>query len=237
MLSLFEETAFTHCEDTGQSVYELRDKGFGWVLLHGSFRMRHYPTYREAFTVETRLVAARRFYGLREFVVRDETGAVIGASDSVWAFYDVERRRPAPIHDWILRAWHHDPSVPLMREKPDFDPPGADRIDPARSYNVRISDIDTNGHVNNVNYLEWALEAVPLNVHEDYTLAFVEGVYRHQVAYGQTVRIARDDRSGADESLAYSLAVYAEEVSANPGTPRPVAYARTVWAPRPGVTA
>lgn len=227
MLSLFEETAFTHCEETEFGVYRLREEGLGWVLLHGTCRFLRYPRFREAFTVETRIVAARRFYGLREFVVRDVAGAELGSCRSMWTFYDVDRRRPVPIPGELLSRWGCDPSVPLTRSTPAFEPPEASRVDPSRRYEVRISDIDTNGHVNNVNYLEWALESVPREVHDSHVLTLIQGVYRHQVTYGQTVSVAREDRSGGGPGLSFAMSLYA-----GPERPDPVAYARTEWTPR-----
>ncbi len=43
MLNLFEETAFTHCEESGWDVYRLRKNGYGWILLRGSVEMYRYP--------------------------------------------------------------------------------------------------------------------------------------------------------------------------------------------------
>lgn len=224
MLSLFEETAFTHCEETDYGVYRLREEGLGWVLLHGTCRMDRYPGYREPFTVETRIVAARRFYGLRVFLVRDGSGALIGSCESMWTFYDVERRRPVPIPGELLSRWGCDPAAELTRSTPAFDAPDASLIDPSLRYAVRISDIDTNGHVNNVNYLEWALESVPPEVQDSHTLSLIQGVYRHQVVYGQTVSVAREDRSSGGPGRSYAMSLYA-----GPDRPDPVAYARTEW--------
>lgn len=235
MFSLFEETAFTHCEESGFDVYRLREDGLGWVLLHGTCRMERYPAYQEHFTVQTRVLAARRFYGLREFLVRDEAGGVIGSCRTTWAFYDVERRRPVPIPQEMLEVWCTDTSIPLSRETPRLDPPGPAAIDPIHRYRVRISDIDTNGHVNNVNYLGWALESVPQEIQDRYILSLIQGVYRHQVTYGQTVAVATEERSGdGDAERAYSMSLFAGRPdAAAQGSQDPVAYARTEWTPAP----
>ncbi len=229
MLSLFEETGFSHCEESGWDVFRLRSEGFGWVLLNGSFRMYRYPRYKEPFTIETRLAAARAFYGLRDFVVRVSSGDIVGTARSLWTFYDVERRRPARIPGAILEAWRHDPSAPCAREDPPDDAPGPDCLDPLRAYDVRYSDIDTNGHVNNVNYLEWALEAVPAEVLDGYTLAAVDGWYLHQVRHGCRVKPAVREREpivGGPRS--FDLAVY-DTGFAGSGEARLVSCARSAW--------
>lgn len=245
MLSLFEETAFSHCDDTDWSVYRLREEGFGWVLLNGAFRMKRYPRYKESFTIETRLAAARLFYGLREFVVKDGSGEEIGGARSLWSFYDVERRRPARILDPILKAWGHDPSALCDRAPQPDDPPGLGRVDAVRVYDVRFSDIDTNGHVNNVKYLEWALEALSADVRDGFMLHALDGWYLHQVMYGQRVLPAVEERpfgtgfrgglSGASADSAsrrFDLAVY-EVTASGAAAPRLVSCARSCWKARP----
>ncbi len=52
---------------------------------------------------------------------------------------------------------------------------------------ARRSDVDMNGHINNVTYLAWALETVPREVYYNYEL---EQVCQHTYAsHGNTVAL------------------------------------------------
>ncbi|MBU0929006.1 MAG: acyl-ACP thioesterase [Spirochaetes bacterium] len=243
MMGLFEDAAFSHCEDTGWDVFRLRDSGFGWILLEGGFEMSRYPRYKEPFTVETWLSGARAFYGLRGFEVKDGSGAAIGRARSLWVFYDLERRRPAPVLPEILAAWRPDPLVVPSRGQggvaaggePVGLPPGS-----PSSFDVRALDIDTNGHVNNVRYLEWALEAVPGNVREGARLSAISGRFIQEVVRGQSVTPVSERRAGSEGSSAiYRLAVYASGpagpvAAAGPASDEPAvaACASSSWTPR-----
>ena len=45
-------------------------------------------------------------------------------------------------------------------------------------FNVRYSDIDTNGHVNNSKYVSWIIETVPLEIVLNYTLKNLKMDYK-----------------------------------------------------------
>jgi acyl-ACP thioesterase len=206
MMSLFEDTAFSHCESTGWDVFRLREAGYGWVLMEGGFSMDRYPRYKEPFTVETWLEGAKRFYGKRGFEVKDESGATIGRARSLWVFYDLERRRPASILPEILESWRPNPKSVPERGKLGGEAPAMSAAD-ASAFDVRALDIDTNGHVNNVRYLEWALDAIPKTAHDARKLSCIEGRFIHEVVKGQ--RVTPVSRRAEDHPLAYRLAVYA----------------------------
>jgi len=229
MLNLFEETAFTHCEESGWDVYRLRQNGYGWILLRGVVEMYRYPSYRESFTVETWASALRLFYGQREYVVRGSDGARLGVARSLWVFYSLERKRPIAVLPDIVAAWAPEGTRALDHELTEVPPPGAQWMDTSRTYDVRGRDIDTNGHVNNVNYLEWALEAVPRDVHSTHRLARVEGQYMKEVVYGQKVWPALEPIEGAvTPSFGHGVYVGQGEGKALVA----VASARTEWKPR-----
>ena len=232
MMALFEETAVSHCDVTGWDVFRLRAEGLGWILLEGGFEMDRYPRYGEEFSIETWMSGARLFYGLRGFEVRGGYGAAIGRAWSLWTFYDLARRRPTPVLGDILEAWRPDPSVSPSRRAPRAGgeapelPAIADPSGLGPSIEVRPLDIDTNGHVNNVRYLEWAVGAVPAAVRDGYSLRSVEGRYIHEIKEGQRVLPASFPLQAEGDARAFGLGVYDAET----GTAAAVAFSR--WEPR-----
>jgi acyl-ACP thioesterase len=230
ILNLLEEAAFTHCDVSGWDIYRLRRNGFGWVLLRGSVQMTRYPCHRESFTVETWMSKARAFYGEREYLIRDSAGEVLCAARSLWIFYSLERKRPIPVLPEIVSAWAPEGTRSTEQDLVDVVSPGPEWIDLTRMYDVRGSDIDTNGHVNNVNYLEWALESVPREVHDGFQLMRVDGQYRKEVYYGERVSPALESLSH-DGSPSFAHGVFARR--ADSGKLEAVAAARTAWMPRP----
>ncbi len=161
--------------------------------------------------------------------MRGTDGEKLGAARSLWVFYSLERKRPIPVLPDIVAAWAPEGTRALEGELSEVAPPDARWMDTSRTYDVRGRDIDTNGHVNNVNYLEWALEAVPRDVHDTHRMSRVEGQYMKEVVYGQKVWPALEPLAGA-ATPSFGHGVY---VSQGEGKSLvAVASAHTVWQPR-----
>lgn len=228
LLSCLEETAFSHCEDSGWDVFRLMKAGFGWVLLRGGLRMARYPAYGAPFIVETWLSSSRLFYGTREYRILGEDREPIGFARSLWLFYSLERKRPMPVFDEILAAWAPEGTEagPMSLDEVTTAPPRPERPDGSR-FDVRKADIDTNGHVNNVNYLAWALEAVDADVASARFLSSLRGQFKREVTLGCSVYPAIERRGGDGR---YSHAIYAD----GPGGPFLAAAAESSWSVRTG---
>ena len=54
-------------------------------------------------------------------------------------------------------------------------------------FNIRYSDIDSNNHVNNVKYIEWAIESVPVDVVKDYIINRIKVTFEKESKYGEKI--------------------------------------------------
>jgi acyl-ACP thioesterase len=224
VLNLLEEAASSHCDESGWGVFRLMEEGFGWVLLRGGFEMKRYPRYREEVSVETWVSSARRFSAEREYRILSAEGEEICSARSLWLFFDIGKKRPASIFQDILEAWTPggSPASDLALDEIDGPDPSAVAID----FPVRRSDIDTNGHVNNVVYLAWALEALPAGAQEGSMLRRIQGQFKRELTLGITAKPrCKDEGDGR-----LRLGVYGEPAG---GEPFLAAAAETLWVPRP----
>ena len=78
-----------------------------------------------------------------------------------------------------------------------------------REFSVRMTDIDTNGHVNNNRYVEWALEALPEQLRREGQLTALRVQFRKETRYGGSV-VARS----AWEEQADGLVIASHAISA-----------------------
>ncbi|MBL8966481.1 MAG: hypothetical protein JNG85_05675 [Spirochaetaceae bacterium] len=242
LADLLEEASFTHCAESGWDIYRLVGEGYGWVLLRGALEMKRYPRYGEGLVVETWVSEARRFYGTREYRIATPRGEELGYARALWLFLSLERRRPLPILDDIVAAWAPNGRsagpLELTEVAGPAGPPGTGAAAAAGAaaleaqgaaprFDVRFSDIDTNGHVNNVRYLSWGFEALPLGFREERVLTAIRGQYKREVTYGSAVSplVAEGGHEGE-----LALGIYAETPA---GERYLAAAAETRWAPRP----
>ena len=63
-----------------------------------------------------------------------------------------------------------------------------DHFDHTFVYTTLRRDIDTNFHVNNLNYIDFAYEALPEDIYQNADFRFVDVMYKKECKVGQTIR-------------------------------------------------
>ena len=213
-----QEVAGNHATALGVATDQLHSEGLAWLLARLQVEVERLPAWRETITVETWPSAADGLYAQRDFIVSDEEGNEIARATSQWFVINVARRRPVRLPAEVLAFDLLDRPHALKPAKdalPSLEVPHAERL-----FNVRRGDLDLNNHVNNVRFIEWALEAVPDAVGDERQPRALDVQFRAESVYGDTVRSACS-ALGGDELL--------HEVTREGGD-QVLARARTIWA-------
>ncbi|MCW5963574.1 MAG: hypothetical protein KIT83_06010 [Bryobacterales bacterium] len=147
-----------HARQHELTVDQLLTTGRTWVLrsLSGSARA---PRFLEPCRVTT--WASSRSAGIRawrDFLMESATGERLVVATSLWLMLDVARwkliRLPAEVFAMVNPE--PEPALEPMEIGEDF---AAERSQD--EIRVHWLDVDLNGHVNNVRYLDWMLAAIP----------------------------------------------------------------------------
>lgn len=118
------------------------------------------PVYMEKVTVRTSVYDCRSFYGCRNTVMYGEDGAPCILTWSIGAFVETDTGRLARLPPEELKKVTMDKKVDMDYLDKKIVPPEAPCYRPG-AVPVRRGDIDLNRHMNNVRYLETALELLP----------------------------------------------------------------------------
>ena len=94
---------------------------------------------------------------------------------------------------------------------------------------VEYADLDVNGHVNNVRYVEWALETMGAEHHAAHEVAELEIQFKAEAVYGDAAVIRTAQIVDAPPQP--PLSAYSHVILKS-GTSRELARLRTVWRPR-----
>jgi acyl-ACP thioesterase len=196
ILTLLEETAADHCYAIGHSLYSLERQNIGWVLVLGSIDMYRYPKYKETIQIQTWLSKFSLVKGYRENLILDAGGEVIGKAKGVWAFYDIQNRKPLPVFEDIKTKWDTDPKTsaeidtgliqPLIKDSPEIE------------FDVYRSDVDSNKHVNNIRYFHWLIESLSDEVLDGYVLEKVNAKFYSDAKYGEKIQVYVEGDSGTN---------------------------------------
>ena len=226
-----QEAAGHHAAELGVSMQDLLDDGRAWVLARLRLDIDRLPKWEDDVVVETWPSGLDRLYATREFVLHDgsDEGGVLARGTSAWLVIDTDRRRPLR-PPAMLRSLETPDRPPALAHDVSRDLPAPERTDAASTFTVRYHDLDVNRHVNNVRYLEWALETLPPEVLDARRCLSLQLQFSAETTLGDTVRataqIGNDPEGGPEGE---SLQVRHRLTHA--GDDRVLATAATQWAP------
>lgn len=172
----------------------LADKGLIFVATRMQVSMDQYPKWGDVVEVETWFQESGKIGAQRDWVVRDvATGKLLGRATSTWVMINMRTRRLSKLPEEIRNRL-----ASYQRQPPkDAFPPGRTRLKipdleeetltTGHKQVARRSDMDMNGHINNVTYLAWAIESVPPEVYENAHLYQIEVDYKAECHAGDVI--------------------------------------------------
>jgi medium-chain acyl-[acyl-carrier-protein] hydrolase len=217
-----QETAGGHADRLGWSVEQLLRRGLTWVLARLHLVVGRYPRWRDALALTTWPSGALRAYALREFHIVDAAQEEIGVATSAWLLVDARTRRPRRPPTEIVALCEHTPARVLDDQFARLDE-GA-LTSQARRYEVGHSDLDVNGHANNVCLTRCALDAVGAELLRVSELSELELEFRAECAAGDVIESHVTETPGDSLCLNHRLIRAADRVD--------VSLARTRWRAR-----
>ena len=183
------------------------DRGFGmkylntiqktWVLSRLCIEMEDMPQQYAHFNVETWVESAMRYFTNRNFrVVSTDGQAIYGYGRSIWAMIDTQSRQPTDIfaidhgaiNNWIVSE-KECPIAKSGRVKMGT------RTEEVGVVETRYSDIDINGHVNSVKYIEHILDIWPVEWFKSHRLHRLEIAYVAEAYAGERLTLSREQVS------------------------------------------
>ena len=121
----------------------------------------------------------------------------MGYVRSVWAMINMDTRKPADLltlHGANLTDNICDKECPIAK-------PGRIKVTqqaPVAEYLTRYSDIDINGHVNSIKYIEHVLNLFPMDMFKEKSIRRFEIAYVAESYYGDTLCFYLEEK-GTDE--------------------------------------
>lgn len=174
-----------HSNDRGYGMNYLMPRHKTWVLSRLAIEMQEMPKSYDKFTVETWVESAMKYFTSRNFKicasasdVSEETEKVYGYGKSVWAMIDTETRQPVDIfsiHDGLIKEYIETekpcPIAASSRVKMGKD------AELLRTIHTYYNDVDVNGHINSVKYIEHVLDLFDLDYYKTHFLQRFEIAY------------------------------------------------------------
>ena len=185
--NFLQEAASLHAASLGfgKGDFAAAGEDISWVLTRMVVKMDRYPRWEDEVTVETFPRGGRKIVAWRDFEVKDAKGGTLGVASSEWMIIDLKTRKIHAVPERVFAA--NDPAnAPVLGLEPFAKfrfPEGGSGVPPLH-FTAMKSQIDLNGHVNNVHYINWMLEPC-----ESRCPAEMEIVFRSETFAGDEVRV------------------------------------------------
>lgn len=182
-----------HAAERGFGIAEINENQYTWVLSRLAIELEDMPRQYEDFSVQTWVENVYRLFTDRNFELKNKDGKTIGYARSVWAMISMQSRKPADLltlHGGNISEYICDKECPISK-------PGRIKVTqevPAVEYQTKYSDIDINGHVNSIKYIEHILDLFPMETFKDKQIKRFEMAYVAESYYGDTLLFYKEEK-------------------------------------------
>lgn len=180
--------ATLHAQERGFGYEAIVKDHTAWVLSRMTIEITEYPRFDENLTVETWIEDVTRYFTQRCLRFINKEGKTIGYARTIWAAIDTESRKPKDILSWRPDIGDYiAESIDCPISKPGKVPEAVN--EPSSGYTVRYSDIDINGHMNSIKYIEHTIDIFDLDIFRAKSIRSFEIMYLAECAFGDKLKL------------------------------------------------
>lgn len=202
LVELVIDVATEHANKLGVGFDALISQGVAWVLSRLAMEFDTPLELGHSYRMETWVESLNRMFSERNFAfVSCQDKKVIGYARTTWMVVDMETRRPGDLSKWTaLRQAINPRECPIEKcGKMSVTTP-----DEIIKYDIRASDIDINRHMTTRRYIDFLVNAWPLDFWDKHRLGRLEMAFKREARYGREVSTARQGETveiSSDEGL------------------------------------
>lgn len=161
ILDCFQDAAIYEAENGRITVEYLYSRHIAWLLSSWQIVIDRRPGLNERIGITTAPYDFRGFFGYRNFMMTGEDGAVIVRAASIWTLVDTRKGCPVRPSKEMQDGYELAPKLEMAYAPRKIALSGAG--EERERFTVRRYQIDSNCHMNNVEYVKLAMETLPGN--------------------------------------------------------------------------
>lgn len=190
LMNYLQDCSIFQSEDMGVGFAHVQKTKKSWLLSAWNVEVIRRPEVAEEITIATWPYDFKGIYGLRNFVILDKEGNYLVKADSCWFLTDITTGRP------VRLTAEETGLYPVVEPRIDMEDLPRKITLPKKmtvfgSVPVMKQHLDTNRHVNNVQYVAIASEVLP----EGTEICGIRAEYRKAAVLGDilVLKVAAED--------------------------------------------
>ena len=189
-MDMAQEIAYWAASKLGFGYETLHVHHTAWVLSRMHLHFDAFPKWTEDVRLYTWHKGAEGLFYLRDYDLRNQAGESMISGTSSWVVIDEQTRRfkrPEELQQ-LLTVCQVESAIAVPA--PKIQLPKGIEAERAGEHRVVYSDLDVVGHTNNVRYVVWSMDCLPLDVAEQP----VKDLYinfNKETTHGETVELYR----------------------------------------------
>jgi len=186
MLQFLQDLASDNAEQLGFGYSYIIKHNLAWFLLKYRLEFEDYPEGIYDITIRTEPRGYNKIFAYRDFYIL-HGDKQIGRAASTWALVDLDTKSMASAAGVLA-----DNKSMLQYQKRENDLNYGkiilpEKYDAEKLFEVRFDDLDVNKHVNNANYIVWAIEPLDFVFRRSHKLKTVDMMFKKEITYGNKV--------------------------------------------------
>ena len=165
---------------------DLKKQNILWVISRVQVEINRLPKYQEEIICQTYPGTDMKMFYPRYFRMLDKDGNVLVNISYIWAIIDSETRKPilkCPFSEKLYEQ-HLSDELPFPK-KIEVD----EELNFIEKRKIHYSDVDLNGHLNNVRYIELMSDVHDSSFHEIHPIKSLTLNYLKEIKEGSEVEV------------------------------------------------
>lgn len=204
-IRMMQEAANLASTQCGYGITNMNDTGKTWVLLYWRIKTIENVRYNEEVTIKTWTDFSKGIYSNRKFEIYSND-MLVAIADSKWLFVDTKDHSIQKITDELISLFG-ETKKELFESDLTIRIKLSENATKAYEYIPLKRDLDINGHVNNISFLDIALDALPNEVNIE-KFNYLTIVYKKEIMYGEKISCYFENIN--DE---YNVYLYSEDTN------------------------
>ena len=193
--NFLQDAAGCHAHALGVSIDQLHPLHLTWILVRMRLELVDDLAWQDRMIIQTWPSHQERLISQRDFLLSDGGGREVGRCVTSWVVMDLQRWRPQRLSALPQPLPMPDRPRALATLPAKLEAPAG--FTHEQTFQVGDRDLDRNGHVNNVRYVEWALETVPAQVLNTGRLAALDINFTGEAFHAENILAASQPSDSA----------------------------------------